>query len=147
MSIAALNAYGIQVPGLIYLARTAAYAILLRDGRMAVMRRNGKLDLPGGGIEGDETPEEAVVRECREEAGFEVVVGAFVGEVLQYFVNTDGKPYANHARIYLAEIVAERPETKIEDDHETEWLTPTEALLALEKDGYAAVVLQWLRTI
>lgn len=145
MPLPALNAYGTKVPGLTYLARSAAYALIVRDGRLALMRQDGKLDLPGGGIEGDETPEKAVIRECREEAGFEVTVGAFVGEVLQYFINTDGKPYANHARIYLADIVAERPDSKMEMDHDTEWLTPVEALLALEKEGYAAVLLQALR--
>lgn len=145
MPLRALNAYGTKVAGLTYLARSAAYALIVRDQRLALMRQGDKLDLPGGGIEAGETPEEAVIRECREEAGFEVTVGGFVGEVLQYFINTDGKPYANHARIYLADIVTERLDTKIEADHETEWLTPGDALLALEKDGYAAVLLQALR--
>ncbi|MFT3996060.1 MAG: NUDIX domain-containing protein [Asticcacaulis sp.] len=146
MSADALNAYGARQPGLTYAPRAAAYAIITRsDGCLALMRQGGKLDLPGGGIEAGETPEQAVVRECLEEAGFVVEVRGFVGEALQYFINTDGRPYANHARIYVAECVAERPEAKVEMDHETEWLTPQDALISLEKEGYAVVLLSWMR--
>lgn len=56
-----------------------ACCIILRDGKALILRRGrtapwmpGKWNLPGGGAEGDETPEEAATREAREEAGLHV---------------------------------------------------------------------------
>jgi len=60
----------------IYLNTAAAVAALLfdGDGRLMTVRRNrepraGKLDLPGGFVDFDETAEEALARELREELG------------------------------------------------------------------------------
>jgi ADP-ribose pyrophosphatase YjhB (NUDIX family) len=49
-----------------------AYGLIINDDRIALIRKarggyKGKLDLPGGGIEHEETPSEALVREIREE--------------------------------------------------------------------------------
>jgi ADP-ribose pyrophosphatase YjhB (NUDIX family) len=41
----------------------------------------GLWSIPGGRIETDETAEQAVIREMREETGLEVVVGDLVGRV------------------------------------------------------------------
>ena len=54
-----------------------AYGIILKDNKIALIRKarggyKGKLDLPGGGIEHTETPEEALIRELQEEAGVTV---------------------------------------------------------------------------
>jgi 8-oxo-dGTP diphosphatase len=51
--------------------------ILERDGRILICRRRAdqphalKWEFPGGKIEGDETPEAALIRELREELGIE----------------------------------------------------------------------------
>jgi 8-oxo-dGTP diphosphatase len=55
-------------------------------GRLLLIRRGhdphrGLWSLPGGRIEGGESPEEAVVREVREETGLDVVPGRPVGRV------------------------------------------------------------------
>lgn len=54
-----------------------AYGFLIRDGKVALIRKarggyTGLLDIPGGGIEHDETPVEALKRELMEEAGVTV---------------------------------------------------------------------------
>ncbi len=51
-----------------------AYGLLIRNGKIALISKaiggyKGKLDLPGGGIEHTETPNEALCRELMEEAG------------------------------------------------------------------------------
>jgi 8-oxo-dGTP diphosphatase len=42
-------------------------------------------ETPGGGVDKGETPEQAVVRECREELGYAVEVVAFLGEVDDFY--------------------------------------------------------------
>jgi len=55
--------------------RRGAVAVVLRGGKMLVIRRARAVVapltacFPGGGIEGDESEEEALIRECREEVG------------------------------------------------------------------------------
>lgn len=56
-----------------YLGRRGSVAIVVRKGRLLVIRRSRwvvaprAFCFPGGGIEGDETEQEALVREVREE--------------------------------------------------------------------------------
>jgi 8-oxo-dGTP pyrophosphatase MutT (NUDIX family) len=55
--------------------RRGAVAVILRDGKFLVIRRSPHVIaartycFPGGGIEGDESEQEALVREIREELG------------------------------------------------------------------------------
>lgn len=55
--------------------RRGVVAVVLREDRFLAIRRSaqvvapGKLCFPGGGIEGDETEEQTLVREFREELG------------------------------------------------------------------------------
>jgi ADP-ribose pyrophosphatase YjhB (NUDIX family) len=56
-------------------------------GRLLLIQRGhdphrGSWTLPGGRVEGGETPEQAIVREVREETGLDVRVGAVVGRVV-----------------------------------------------------------------
>ena len=51
--------------------RDSARSIILQDGKIAMIHslRQNYYKLPGGGIEGDERPVDAMIRETREEAG------------------------------------------------------------------------------
>ena len=62
--------------------RVGAFAIITDDvGRILVSRRtdSGWFNLPGGGVEPDETVAEGLIREVREETGLEVEIGPLVG--------------------------------------------------------------------
>ena len=55
-----------------------AYGIITKDNEIVLIRKGrggytGKLDLPGGGIEHTETPQETLVRELYEETGSTVI--------------------------------------------------------------------------
>ncbi|MDH3654680.1 MAG: 8-oxo-dGTP diphosphatase MutT [Myxococcales bacterium] len=61
-----------------------AAAVVIREGRVLLTRRAegqhlaGMWEFPGGKLEEGESPEEALVRECREECGIDVDVGAIL---------------------------------------------------------------------
>lgn len=55
-----------------------AYGLIIKDNKIVLINKVGgpydsKLDLPGGTIEWGETPEEALVREMKEEVGIDVI--------------------------------------------------------------------------
>ena len=55
--------------------RNSARSIIIQDGKVAMVhsREYDYYKFPGGGIEEDETPIEALIRETREEAGLVIV--------------------------------------------------------------------------
>ena len=62
-----------------------AAALIVQDGQVALIERHRAGShyflFPGGKTEEGETPEEAVMREVREELGLEVAVGPLVAQV------------------------------------------------------------------
>jgi 8-oxo-dGTP diphosphatase len=66
-----------------YDTRLAAYAVVARDGHILLSLWNevvpGRWTMPGGGVEYHETVEDAVVREVREETGYDVSLVRLLG--------------------------------------------------------------------
>jgi 8-oxo-dGTP diphosphatase len=99
-------------------------AALLNDGRLLAARRSappelaGRWELPGGKVEPDESPEQALVRELREELGVEAKSAERVpgewpvrpGYVLQ---------------VWIARLLSGEPRP-LEDHDELRWLTVDE---------------------
>jgi len=100
--------------------REAAGAIILRaDGAVLLVKRArpplaGQWSLPGGRVEARESPEEAVVREVREETGLEVRVVAFVERVHLARERPDGDAFVIHE--YLCAPVRDDAPMRAGDD-------------------------------
>ncbi len=141
--------FGRAQPGVDYRDRPAAFGVVERDGRVAVVfviRRDGQyFDLPGGGIDPGETPEQAVVREFGEETGLRVAPVRVLGRASQFMRQEDGSPANNRSTLFEARWVAAAPELKVEEDHELQWLEPLEAISTLRHDSHAWAVALWLR--
>jgi 8-oxo-dGTP diphosphatase len=134
-----------------YPDRPAAFAVIERDGLIAAIEverppRGLVLDLPGGGIDAGETPAQAAVRECGEEAGLVVVLDAapFV-RADHFFRHSDDTVRNTRGAFFSGRVVAEAPGLKIEDDHTLTWMSPEAALLRMDRDSHAWALTAWLR--
>jgi 8-oxo-dGTP diphosphatase len=66
-------------------------AILMKNDRLLIAQRRetdelaGKWEFPGGKIENNETPEQCLIREMKEEFDIDVVIGEFFGESIYHY--------------------------------------------------------------
>ncbi|MBZ5738302.1 NUDIX hydrolase [Nocardioides mangrovi] len=98
-----------------YDTRLGAYAVIVRDGHVLLALWNEPTvptwTLPGGGVELDESPEQAAVREVREETGYDVELGALLGVDTfvmtpeQRFEPVGRRPQKNVRVFYAATVV------------------------------------------
>jgi 8-oxo-dGTP diphosphatase len=142
--------FGTRAPGRDYPDRPAAFGVVPREGRIALVRITREdappyLDLPGGALDPGEGDEEALVREFGEETGLKVRPVQLVGRANQYLVKTDGATANNLCALFEAEAVGEDAGLKIEADHTLVWLDPFEAVRRLRHDAHAWAVAAWLR--
>lgn len=141
--------FGDPDPALDYLARPTAFGLVFHDGKLACVRvdrgEGSYYDLPGGAIDGEETEEQALVREFVEETGLTVRPFARIAAAAQYFRKSDGAPVNNIAGFWIAVRVSLDPAAKVEADHELVWLHPHTALNELRHDAHAWAVAAWLR--
>ena len=125
--------------------RCAAKAIIIRQGQVLLNRcvqDDGSIyyDLPGGGQHQYESMEEAVVREVKEETGYEVEVRRCVALAEEIYTDPNLQeqfPDYTHRilHIFLAEITQEERETPVEKDYQmedSEWI-PLEAVADLPR--------------
>jgi 8-oxo-dGTP diphosphatase len=96
-------------------------AIYDAAGRLLAAQRNqppqyaGLWEFPGGKVEPGETPEGALARECREELGVAIEVGALVGDV---------EIPIGVLRVYRARLISGSPSPR--EHRELRWLAPDE---------------------
>ena len=66
--------------------RPSAYGIVVKDGNILLSPQNSGYDLPGGGVELGEMPEEAVIREVFEETGIVVKNPRIIDSASNFFL-------------------------------------------------------------
>ena len=141
--------FGEPDPALDYADRPTAFGLVFHDGKLACVRvdrgEGSYFDLPGGAIDGDDTEQQALVREFVEATGMTVRPFARIAAAAQQFRKSDGTPVNTIGGFWIAERLALDPAAKIEDDHELVWLHPHTALNELRHDAHAWAVAAWLR--
>jgi 8-oxo-dGTP diphosphatase len=90
--------------------KVAAAALVVRDDKVLLVRRTitpgqGKWTIPGGFVEFDEDPRDAVVREVLEETGYQVEVV----KLLDVIFGREHERGASLLIVYLAHLLDDRP--------------------------------------
>ncbi len=120
--------FGEKIPGHNYVDRPGAYAIIEKDGLYAVVKNPKSYFLLGGGIEGDETPEEALHREVLEEIGMSISIDGEIGVATQHIYVAEADVYiTKEGHFYKATLLEQVSETS-ETTHELQWLSKEDAL-------------------
>ena len=100
-------------------------ALVIRDGRFMICQRpvhkaRGMLwEFVGGKVEPGETRQDALIRECREELGITVSVGALFLEVTHVYPDL-----TVHLSLFYASIAQGEP--KLLEHNDLRWITPAE---------------------
>ena len=90
-----MKEFGEIIKGIEYLKRPGSYGVIIKDGRIAVIKPSlyKKYFLIGGGIENGEDEIEALRREAVEEIGFEIEIKEKIGKATEYFHAEKDKQY------------------------------------------------------
>ena len=128
--------------------RPGAYGFIVDDRvHLAVVRSIEGVFLPGGGLEGEETAEEALKREALEECGLLVRVGPCVSQAVQlvYFEAT-GICFEKRCAFFNAQVEEERLADAL-PGHEVLWLAAVEASDALSHESQKWALQDWMSRI
>ncbi len=120
--------------------RRAARAVVFdKDKNIGILYvgKHNYHKLPGGGLEGDESIEEALKRECLEEIGCNIETFGELGEIIEY---RDKWSLKQHSYCYLANVVGEKgkedfTQKESDNDFQIKWIPLQEAIRLLENDS------------
>jgi 8-oxo-dGTP diphosphatase len=132
--------FGERVKNQNYQRRPGAYAIALdAQKRVGVVQIPRGHFLPGGGIESDESPQETLIREIREECGYQAIVHDEICQAIQLVDGQEDGCFAKYCTFFQVsfEGVVGQP---IEADHQLFWLEPEDAIRKLKHSSQAWAV-------
>ncbi len=109
-----------------YIDRKGVYIIPEKDGKIGVIQTSKGLFFLGGGLmDHCETEEMCIRRECLEEAGYTVCVGARLCSAETYCLHPE-VGYFHPIQIYYAGKLLEQVQDPVETDHKLVWISVDE---------------------
>jgi 8-oxo-dGTP diphosphatase len=122
-------------------------ALIEDEGRVLLVLRDiepgrGLWGLPGGYVDWDEHPEQAMIRECEEETGVDVVSDGLIE--IQHVINEEGEGIV--ILHYRARIVAGQPTEGDAEVREVKWFAP-QSLPPLAFATHRKVLRAWAKEV
>ena len=108
----------------------AVTAVIIQNGRLLMLKRSeepfkGMWDLPGGFMEEEESPEDGIKREIREELGIEIEIKNLIGVFGPTAYPFDGQELYNVDIYYEVKIISGEPAAMTGSDvMEIDWFNP-----------------------
>uniref|UniRef100_UPI003FF08543 NUDIX domain-containing protein n=1 Tax=Waltera intestinalis TaxID=2606635 RepID=UPI003FF08543 len=104
-----------------YLDRRGAYIIPIKGEEIGIVETPKGLFLLGGGIDGDETDNQCIIRECIEEAGYQVEIKERVCSAETYYEHpTIG--FFHPIQVYYSGKLVKKVKEPVEQDHVFRWV-------------------------
>lgn len=124
--------FGNYDPTTEYILRPGGYAIIAREnGEIAVVKTPQGCYLPGGGQDSDESPEQAAIREVREECSFDIRIIRTLGVADELvYSELQQRHYRKRCSFFQAEMTSTEY-AKCEADHALVWMSVSRALVEL----------------
>ncbi len=120
-----------------YIFRPGSYAIIANArGQICVvegLRGNG---LPGGGAEGEETPEQTLHREMREECGREIIIERELGFAVEFVHSAVEGNFEKHCTFFQARFADDKKPIVAESGTSLLWLAPQDAIDVLTHESH-----------
>ena len=124
--------------------RPSAYAVIAdANGCVAIVKAPDGVFLVGGGVEPGETPEEAVMREAREECGFAVRVGACIARAVQHADSIAERTQFEKRSTFFEATIVDDGACVAEPGHELCWVDPAVAPTLLAHPSHGWAVSRW----
>jgi len=114
--------YTVPVDKLIW--RPSTYGIVIKDNKILLSRQFGdKFDLPGGGLDLGEKPEDGVIREVQEETGINAKNPKLLGVENSFFQSSHAKDESYHSLLFyfVCEYAGGKLSTAGFDDYEKQY--------------------------
>ena len=135
--------FGVLDESIAYQPRPAAYILIIDEqGRIAAVKGKRHYFLPGGGSLDEETPEQTVRREVREELAREVSIIGQIGKAIQYFC-ADRQHYRMEAVFFAGGFAGEAAGI---GEHELSWLEVEQIEGCVYHESHAWAVRQFTRS-
>lgn len=107
-----------------YRDRPGVYGVITNNqSQILVVEVRGKLHLPGGGIEADEDPIEALKREISEETGYRAKDFKYIGQANQYLPHASIGPLNKLGTFYSGTLESNDRTEEGETDHLVRWIS------------------------
>lgn len=136
---------GNKIEGIQYRERIGAYALIILEAKIALVKRDNNYFLPGGGVENDETFEECLKRECSEEIGYNVDIEQYIGKLSHYTKSVKRNEYLKLiGHFYIGKLLASN-NLKIEEDHELDWIPIKEAPDKMQEEFQAHAIREYIK--
>jgi len=100
--------------------------------------------LPGGGVDTNESPEAAAVREVAEECALQVSITGDLGQAVQFVTSAEkGTTFEKRSRFVSARV--QSPIRGATPEHTTSWLNVSDALNTVTYESHGWAIRRWQR--